>query len=53
MLNGWLAVSILEEQGLLLLNMTDDSVSGERSVLEDEYGRLSAAMLKPDVALYV
>ncbi len=52
-LNGWLAVSVLKDQKLLLLNITGGSVSGERSLFEGEYGRLRAATLGPDGELYV
>lgn len=51
--DGWLAVSVLKDQKLLLLNISGGSLSGERSVLENEYGRLRAATLGPDGALYV
>lgn len=50
---SWLAVSVLKDQKLLLLNIADGSVSGEKTFFEGEYGRLRAATLGPDGALYV
>lgn len=50
---GWLAVSVLKDQKLLLLNIQNGSVGGERSFFENEYGRLRAATIGPDSALYV
>lgn len=52
-LEGWLAVSVLKDQRLLLLNLSGGSVSGERTLLEGEFGRLRAATLGPDGALYI
>lgn len=52
-LEGWLAVSVLKDQKLLLLNLSSGSLSGERTLLENEFGRLRAATLGPDGALYV
>lgn len=50
---GWLAVSVLKAKKLLLLNTTNGTVSGEHSYFENDYGRLRAATLGPDGALYV
>jgi aldose sugar dehydrogenase len=50
---GWLAVSVLKDKQLLLLNAENGSVSGERSYFENEFGRLRAATLGPDGGLYV
>lgn len=52
-LNGWLAVSVLKDQSLLLLNIADTSVSGTRTLIKNEFGRLRAATLGPDASLYV
>ncbi len=52
-LEGWLALSVLKDQKILLLNISNGSVSGERSYFEREHGRLRAATLGPDGALYV
>ena len=52
-LNGWLAVSVLKDQKLLLLNITNGSVGGERTALEGSYGRLRGATLAPDGSLYL
>jgi len=52
-LDGWLGVSVLKDQKLLLLNITGGSVSGERTLFEGQYGRLRAATLGPDGNLYV
>jgi glucose/arabinose dehydrogenase len=52
-LQGWLAVSVLKDQKLLLLNLSSGSVSGERTLLDGKFGRLRAATLGPDGALYV
>lgn len=52
-LEGWLAISVLKDQKILLLNINNGSVSGERSYFEREYGRLRAATLGPGGALYV
>ncbi len=52
-LDGWLAISVLKDQKLLLLNVTQGAVSGERSLFEGEYGRLRAATFGPGNVLYV
>lgn len=52
-LDGWLAVSVLKGQKLLVLNISNGSVAGERSYFANEHGRLRAATLGPDGALYV
>ena len=52
-LEGWLAVSVLKAQKLLVLNIVNGSVAGERSYFANEHGRLRAATLGPDGALYV
>lgn len=52
-LNGWLAVSVLKDQKLMLLNIDDGSVNGTRDYFTSEHGRLRAATLGPDGALYV
>lgn len=52
-LEGWLAVAVLKDQKLVLLNIQNGSVSGERSFFESQYGRLRAATLGSDGSLYV
>ena len=52
-LEGWLAMSVLKDQKLVLLNLSNGSVSGQQVLFEGEYGRLRAATLGPDDALYV
>ncbi len=52
-LKGWLAVSVLKDQKLLLLNIKNGSVSGERTYFKNEYGRLRAATLGPNETLYI
>lgn len=50
---GWLAVSVLKDKQLLLLNIKNGSVSGERTFFTNEYGRLRAATQGPDGFLYL
>lgn len=52
-LNGWLAVSVLKGQKLMLLNIANGAVDGTRTLFEGEYGRLRAAVLGSDGSLYV
>jgi glucose/arabinose dehydrogenase len=52
-LNGWLAVAVLKDQKLLLLNVKNGSVGGERVYFEKEYGRLRGATMGPDENLYL
>lgn len=52
-LEGWLAVSVLKDQKVLLLNIVDGKIGGTRTLLENEYGRLRAATIGPDGSLYV
>ncbi|MES2876324.1 MAG: PQQ-dependent sugar dehydrogenase [Patescibacteria group bacterium] len=52
-LEGWLAVSVLKDQKLMLLNVSNGSVNGARVLFEGKYGRLRAATLGTDGALYV
>lgn len=52
-LEGWLAVSVLKDKKLLLLNTINGSVSGERVYFENKYGRLRAATVGPGGELYI
>ena len=52
-LEGWLAMSVLKNQKLVLLNIQNGSVSGERSFFESQYGRLRAATSASDGSLYI
>lgn len=52
-LSDWLAVSVLKDKQLLLLNISNGSVNGTRTFFENTYGRLRAATLGPDSELYL
>ena len=52
-LQDWLAVAVLKDQQLLLLNVRNGSLAGERSLFQSDYGRLRAATVGPDGNLYL
>lgn len=52
-IEGWLAMSILKDKKIVLLNITNGSVNGTRDLYKNDYGRLRAATLGPDESLYI
>lgn len=52
-IEGWLAMSILKDKKIVLLNIINGSVNGTRDLYENDYGRLRAATLGPDESLYM
>lgn len=53
---GWknrLAVAVLKDKHLRLIQIVDGKVTNEQRLLNDSYGRLRAAVLGPDGSLYL